>query len=131
MATGFGRATIRDRIDPADPTVEALIKELIETASHPKAASRVQAGISEAMTEALIASLILPERAIPQESLETAMVVAALAPALAEALAPALAEALAPAIEQALHNVVSPKKTGQKKGQEEEPKGDSGKRKQD
>ncbi len=98
----------RDRMDPM---VEALLKELMETASYPKAAS---GGTEDAVTAALMASLISPARTISQaSSFEKVILAAALAPALADALAPALAEALAPAIVKALNTMVSPKETSQ------------------
>ncbi len=107
MTTNSGQATAQDRIDPM---VEALIKGLIETASHPKAALPTE----DAITAALMASLIPPARTAAQiSSFEKAILAAALAPALAAALAPALAEALVPAIEKALNTIVSPKETGQ------------------
>ena len=107
MTTNPEQATIQDRVDPM---VEALIKELIETASYPKAASRTE----DAITAALMASLISPARTVSQaSSFEKAVLAAALAPALADALAPALAEALAPAIVKALNTMVSPKETSQ------------------
>ncbi len=112
MTTRSGQAPIQDRIDPM---VEALLKELIETASHPKAASRTEEALTAALTEAFMASLISPARTVSQaSSFEKAVLAAVLAPALAEALAPALAEALAPAIVKALDTLVSPKETSQK-----------------
>ena len=106
--------------DRIDPMVEALLKELLETASHPKAAS----GTEDAVTAALMASLIPPARTVSQaSSFEKAVLAAALAPALADALAPALADALVPALVKALNTIVSPKETGQ----EAVPKEDSDK----
>ena len=61
MTTHPEQATSRDRLDPM---VEALIKELLETASHPKAAVRTE----DAVTTALMASLISPARAVSQAS---------------------------------------------------------------
>jgi hypothetical protein len=113
MTTNSGQATFQDRIDPM---VEALIKELLETASHPKAASRTEGAI----TAALMTSLISPARTVSQaSSFDKAILAEVLAPALAEALAPALAEALAPAIVKALDTLVSPKETGQESGSKE------------
>jgi hypothetical protein len=117
MTTTSGQAPIQDRIDPL---VEALIKELIETASHPKAASRTEDALTAALTDAVMASLIPPAGTVSQaSSFEKAVLAAALAPALAEALAPALAEALAPAIVKALETLVSPKETSQESGSQE------------
>jgi len=117
MTTNSGQATSQDRIDPL---VEALIKGLLETASHPKAASRTEDAITAALTEAFMASLISPARTVSEaSSFDKAILAAALAPALAEALAPALAEALAPAIVKALDTLVSPKETGQESGSKE------------
>ncbi len=111
MTTNSGQAPIQDRIDPM---VEALIKGLIGTASHPKAASRTEGAITAALAEAFLESLIPPAGTVSQaSSFEKAVLAAALAPALAEALAPALAEALAPAIVKALNALVSPKETSQ------------------
>jgi hypothetical protein len=96
--------------DRIDPMVEALLKELMETASHPKAAS----GTEDAVTAALMASLVSPARTVSQaSSFEKAVIAAALAPALADALTPALADALVPAIVKALNTIVSPKETSQ------------------
>ncbi len=114
MTTHSGQSTMRDLIDPM---VEALIKELIEGASYPKA---TKDAITAALAEELTASLSPSVRAVLQApSFETAILAEALAPALAEALAPALAEALAPALVNALNTLVSPKKTDQETGSEE------------
>jgi hypothetical protein len=100
--------------DAIDPVVEALIRELIETPSHPKTARKTT---SATLTEELMAVLLPSTRtAAKASSVETVILAEALAPALAEALAPALAEALAPALEKALSNLVSPKKTSQETG---------------
>ncbi len=53
MTTHPEQATSRDRFDPM---AEALLKELLETASHAKAAARTE----DAVTTALMASLIPP-----------------------------------------------------------------------
>src|SRR5260221_14568808 len=114
MTTNSGQATFQDRIDPM---VEALIKELLETASHPKAASRTEGAITAALTEAFMASLISPARTGSQASSFNKVILgAALAPSLAEALAPALAEGLATPIVKALDTLVSPNGTGQEAG---------------
>lgn len=115
MTTHSGQSTMRDRIDPM---VEALVKELIEGTSYPKA---TKDAITAALAEELMASLSPSVRTVLQaSSFETAILAEALAPALAEALAPALAEALAPALVKALSELASPKKTepeaGSKKG---------------
>jgi hypothetical protein len=99
MTTHPEQAISRDRLAPM---VEALIKELHETASHVKAAS----GMEDAITVVLMASLISPARAASQASLFEKAV-------LAVALAPALGDALVPAIVKALNTIVSPKETGQ------------------
>jgi len=104
MTTHPEQATSRDRFDPM---MEALMKELLESALHPKAAS----GTEDAVTAALMASLIPPSR--NASSFEKAVLAVALAPALADALAPALADALVPALVKALNTIVSSKDTGQ------------------
>ena len=109
MTTNPGQATFQDRIDPM---VEALIKELLENASHPKAASRTEDAIEAALAEAFMASLIPPAGTVSQASSFDKAI-------LAEALAPALAEALAPAIVKALDTLVSPKETSQESGSKE------------
>jgi len=110
MTTSSGQTTTQNRIDPM---LETLIKGLIETGSHPQAASRAEDAVTTALTEAYMVSLISPARTVSQVSpFETALLAAALAPAIAEVLAPALAEALTPAIVTALNNIVS-KKTSQ------------------
>lgn len=97
--------------DPVDSVLEALIKELIEDGSNPKAASRAGDAVTAALAEAQMAALA---RTVSQASeFERALFVATLAPALAEALAPILAEALAPALVTALGQMAAPKKTGQ------------------
>ncbi len=112
----------RDRIDPM---VEALLKELMETASYPKAAS----GTEDAVTAALMASLISPARTVSQaSSFEKVILAAALAPALADALAPALADALAPAILKALNTIVSPRETGRESAPKEDTDKQEGKK---
>jgi len=95
--------------DRIDAMVEALIKELLETAYYPKTAS----GTEDAVTTALRASLISPAYSVSQaSSFEKVILAVALAPAIADALAPALAEALAPAVVKAL-NTISPGKDRQ------------------
>src|SRR5712692_6328450 len=84
MTTNSGQATFQDRIDPM---VEALIKELLETASHPKAASRTEGAITAALTEAFMASLISPARAVSQaSSFDKAILAAAMKQAILKAL---------------------------------------------
>jgi hypothetical protein len=114
MTTHPEQTTSQDRLDPM---VEALMKELLETAWHPKAAS----GTEDAVTAALMASLIPPAHTVSQaSSFEKAVLAVALAPALADALAPALADALVPALVKALNTIVSPKETGQEAGSRED-----------
>lgn len=114
MTTNSGQAASQDRLDPV---LEALFKEMIETGSYPKAASRAEDAVAAAQAEALMATL---ERTVSQASpYERALLVAALAPALAQALAPALAEALAPALVTALSNMASQKKTSQESASSE------------
>ena len=89
MTTNSGQTSTRERIDPM---LETLIKGLIETGSYPKAASRTEDAVTAALTEAYMVSLITPERAESQVSpFKTAILAAALAPAIAEVLAPKLA----------------------------------------
>src|SRR5579875_2425397 len=90
-----------------DPLVEALLKELIDEATHPKAGKKT---VTEVLTEELLASLKEEKEAghvSPQEvSLETVIVAEALAPALAKELS----EALAPALVKALNNLAASQK---------------------
>jgi len=91
--------------------VEALIKELLETAS----------GTEDAVTTALRASLISPAYGVSQaSSFEKVILAVALAPAIADALAPALAEALAPAVVKALNTIVSPGEARQESASKED-----------
>jgi hypothetical protein len=116
MTTKSGQAAIQD---PLGPVLEALIKEMIEPGSNPKAASRMDEAITAALAEELKTALA---HTVSQESpFERAIFVASLAPALAEALAPALAEALAPALVEALSNMAAPKKTSQESDPSQEP----------
>lgn len=110
MTTQSGQTPAQDR---TDPIIEALIKGLIETTSHPKAASRTEDAITAALLEASMASLTSSARTESEAPLEVTMLAAALAPMLAEALAPMLAEALTPALVKALNEIISAKKTGQ------------------
>jgi hypothetical protein len=109
MTTNAEQTTMRERIDPM---IEVLIKGLVENASHSKSGLRTENAITDALTEAYMASLIPGAGKTSQTStsFETAMLVTALAPVLAEALAPALAEALTPAIVKALEKIVTAKK---------------------
>jgi siroheme synthase (precorrin-2 oxidase/ferrochelatase) len=94
--------------------IEALVKEIIETTSHVKAAAKTEDALTTALTEAFMSSLIPPAPAVSQPSpLEIAVLSAALAPSLAATLAPALADALAPAIVKALNTIVAQRKAGQ------------------
>ena len=105
MTTNYGQSTAQDRMDPM---LEALFKEMTQTGTYPKAASRTE---DAAVAQALMATLA---RTVSQASpYERALIVATLAPALAEALAPTLAEALAPALVSALNNMAASNKTGQ------------------
>jgi hypothetical protein len=108
MTQNPGRSTSQDQIDPM---IDALIKELLETAS-PQEVAQKEDAITTALTEELMASLTPSERTISQaSSFETAVFAAALAPALADALAPVLAENLTPAIVKAFNDIVSSTKT--------------------
>jgi hypothetical protein len=108
MTTNYGQAASQNRIDPM---LEELFKEMIQTGSYPKAASRTE---DAAVAQALMVTLA---RTVSQASpYEKALIVATLAPALAEALAPALAEALAPALMSALSNMAASNKAGQESG---------------
>ncbi len=109
--TDSGQTTTQSR---TEPMVEALIMGLIENAAHPKAVSRSEDVITAAMIEALMAPSTQSARSASQSSrLETAILAAALAPALAEALVPALTEALEPSIIKALNTIVSARKPEQ------------------
>lgn len=117
MGTHIGQGNMADS---SDPLVEALLKELIDEAPRSKATRKT---ITDMLTEELLASLKGTRPASSQTvSLETLVMVEALAPALADALAPALAEALAPALIKALQTVTAPGETSQesssKKGAE-------------
>jgi hypothetical protein len=108
MTTNYGQAASQDRMDPM---LEELFKEMLQTGSYPKAASRPE---DAAVAQALMVTLA---RTVSQASpYERALIVATLAPALAEALAPVLAEALAPALVSALNNIAASDKTGQEPG---------------
>ena len=97
--------------DRINTMVEALIKELLETAS----------GTEDAVTTALRASLISPAYGVSQaSSFEKVILAVALAPAIADALAPALAEALAPAVVKALNTIVSPGEARQESASKED-----------
>jgi len=108
MTTNSGKTSPQDSIESV---LEALLKEWMETGLKPKAASRAEDADMADVAEALRGALA---RTVSQASpFERALLVAALAPALAEALAPTLAEALAPAIVTALSNLAAPKQTSQ------------------
>jgi hypothetical protein len=93
-----------------DPMLETLIKEMIETESHPKGASKADEIFTTTQAEALKEAI---SNAISQASeYERALWIATLAPALAESLAPILAEALTPALITALSNMPATRKTG-------------------
>ena len=114
MTTNAGQAATQD---PLDAVFEALLKELSETGSQPKAASRAEDAVKAALDETLMVAMA---RTVSQASpFERAVLVAALAPAIAEALAPALAEALAPALATALSNMATAKKTSQESASSE------------
>ena len=98
MKTNPGQSTEQSSIDPI---VEALIKELIGSASYQKSSMRSEDKITAALAEAYMASL-KPSAQAATPSLETVVLAEALAPVLAEALAPVLAEELAPALVKAL-----------------------------
>ena len=101
-----GQAAIQDSMNQV---LEAIIKEMVEPGSSPRASLKKRDAVMVALAEELKQSLA---HTVSQESpVEKAIVVAALAPALADALAPALADALAPAIVEALSNMAAPKKT--------------------
>lgn len=107
METHSGQGNVADS---SDPLVEALLKGLIDETPRPKTTRKA---ITDALMEELLTSLQEPEQASSEPvSLETLILVEALAPALAEALAPALAEALLPALVKALQTTVTaPRKT--------------------
>jgi uncharacterized protein YejL (UPF0352 family) len=109
MGTHIGEGDIAGS---SDPLVEALLKELIDETPRPKTTRKA---ISGALMEELLNSLKetgqFPSQGV---SLETLILVEALAPALAEALAPVLAEALLPALVKALQTIMTaPRKTAQ------------------
>jgi hypothetical protein len=109
MGTHIGQGNVAGS---SDPLVEALLRELIDETPRPKTARKA---ITDALMEDMLTSLKEPGYAPSQPvSLETLILVEALAPALAEALAPALAEALLPALIKALQATVTPsRKTAQ------------------
>jgi hypothetical protein len=105
MTTNFGQATNQDAI------YETLIRELMGSGWNPKAAARSEHAVTPALAETLTKALVQSvSQASPDEK---ALLIAVLAPALAEALAPALAEALAPALVKALSEMAAPKKSDQ------------------
>src|SRR5690348_266433 len=91
--------------------LEAVIKEMVEPGSNPKAAWRTEGAVTDALTEEN--KQALAHTVSEGSPFEKAILVATLAPALAEALAPALAEALAPALVEALSKMAAPKETSQ------------------
>jgi len=91
--------------------LEAVIKEMVEPGSHPKAAWRTEGAVTDALAEEI--KQALAHTVSEGSPFEKAIFVATLAPALAEALAPALAEALAPALVEALSKMAAPKETNQ------------------
>ena len=105
MTTNSGQAATQGHMDPM---VEAVLKEMMQTATYPTAeARREDAALAQALMETL-------KNTISQASpYERAVFVAALAPALAEALAPTFAAALAPALMSALSDMAASSKTGQ------------------
>ncbi|HEY1350627.1 MAG TPA: hypothetical protein VGF67_13475 [Ktedonobacteraceae bacterium] len=106
METHIGQGNVEGS---SDPLVDALLKELIDEAPRPKASRRA---LTDALTEELLHSLKEAEHASPEAvSLQTLVLVEALAPALAETLAPALAEALIPALIKALQTVTASTQT--------------------
>jgi len=109
MGTHIGQ---EDIAGSADPLVEALLRELIDEAPRLKTTRKA---ITDALMEELLTSLKEAGQTSSQAvSLETLILVEALAPILAEALAPALAEALLPALVKALQTMVTaPQKTAQ------------------
>ena len=108
MTMNYGQSAAQDRMDPM---LEALFKEMTQTGTYPKAVSRAEdAAVAQALMVTLARTV---SQALPYER---ALIVATLAPALAEALAPALAEALAPALVSALNNMAASNKTGQESG---------------
>src|SRR6266567_4014659 len=100
MTTKPGQAAIEDSMGQV---LDALIKEMVEPGSHPKAASRPGEAVTAALAEEIKEALA---HTVSQGSpFEKAMFVATLAPALAEALAPAIVEALS--------KMAAPKETSQ------------------
>ena len=102
------QAAIHDRIDPV---LEAIIKGLIESASHPEMSAETDDAVTQALTEALMVALITPPSTRPSKpAAEITPFGATLASALATALAPALAETLTPAIVDTLSKMASAEK---------------------
>lgn len=117
MGTHVGQGNVAGA---SDPLVEALLRELIDETPRKTTGKRA---LSDALTEELLNSLKETGHTSAQTvSLETLVMVEALAPVLADALAPALAEALVPALIKALQALAAPKRTAQesssKKGAE-------------
>ena len=106
-----------DGQDRLDPMIEVLLKELMGTKSHAKAAMQTEDTVTAALTEEILASLIpsssTSSASQPSSSMETILLATILAPALADALAPLLADVLAPALVKALNDVLAAKGTGQ------------------
>lgn len=108
MGTHVGQGNVAG---VSDSLVEALLRELIDETPRQRTGRRV---LSDALTEELLNSLKETGHPSTQAvSLETLVMVEALAPVLAEALAPALADALVPALIKALQALAAPKRTAQ------------------
>ncbi|HLI07224.1 MAG TPA: hypothetical protein VKV40_11710 [Ktedonobacteraceae bacterium] len=105
MTTNSEKATTQDG------AYEALIRELMGSGWNPKAAAQSEQDATQAL--AATAMKELGEGIAQASPYEKAVLVAVLAPALAEALAPILAQALAPALVKALSEMAAPQKTDQ------------------
>ena len=104
MAMNSGQVTDQDAV------YESLIRELVGSGWNPQAARSPQAvapSLAETLTKTLVQSIS------GASAYEKALLIAVLAPALAEALAPALAEALAPALVKALSDMAASKPSDQ------------------
>jgi len=105
MTTNSGQATTQDAV------YESLIRELMGSGWNPQPAAGSPQAAAPALAETLMKTLI---QSFSQASAyEKALLIAVLAPALAEALTPVLAEALVPALLNALRDMVAAKQNDQ------------------
>ncbi|HZU66433.1 MAG TPA: hypothetical protein VFA09_04075 [Ktedonobacteraceae bacterium] len=106
MTTNAGQATNQDT------EYNSLIKELMGSSWNLKGETQSEQAATPALAQTLVKMVAQSmEQASPYEK---TMLVAALAPVIAEALAPVLAEALTPALGQALSNMATSSQSDQR-----------------